>query len=410
MIEKNNKNVYLELADTYLKNSDLTSALKVYDELLKENYDFDIAKQKAKILFWEGDSLLALKELKTLNKLNPNDIETKLFLGDAYLKSGQTQNARRIYEELLSQSPNSHILKTRLSWVGGGERYFGESIGSFIQLKPQTYYFTDNTDFKLNNIGLGVDVGITNSVMLGISGYRGALFSANDNLRFNQIKGTGYFKLNEIISANASFGQTYFTNNKQENIIDISLNANKKNIYDLTGYLNYSDAAFILYSPFLVNTRLNAYLYGVNAVYRFKNNFMISGKFSELDVSDKNTGQQAQARIGKYFENDLTAGYEYYYYTFKYFTSLYWSPKNFESHSLWIDWNLFTDQTASLILGGKVGLIPQNDYVLSEFYASFNYSFSPSISFSAKLMTSSSSRSNVGYRSTSIQAGVFWNL
>ena len=133
LIEKNNKNIYLELADTYLKNSDLTSALKVYDELLKENYDFDIAKQKAKILFWEGDSLLALKELKTLNKLNPNDIETKLFLGDAYLKSGQTQNARRIYEELLSQSPNSHILKTRLSWVGGGERYFGESIGSFIQ-------------------------------------------------------------------------------------------------------------------------------------------------------------------------------------------------------------------------------------------------------------------------------------
>ena len=114
--------------------------------------------------------------------------------------------------------------------------------------------------------------------------------------------------------------------------------------------------------------------------------------------------------IGKIFENDITAGYEYYFYSFNDSTSLYWSPKNFESHALWVDVDLYKDEITSFTLGGKVGLIPQNDYVLSEFYASFSYRFTNSFSLNARFTTGSSSRSNVGYRSASIQAGLYWNL
>jgi hypothetical protein len=341
---------------------------------------------------------------------NPIDIEAKLFLGDAYLKTGQTQNAKKIYEDLLVQSPNSHILKTRLRWVGGSDKFFVENFPTYIQLIPQGYYFTDNTNFRLNNYSLGLDFGLTNSVALGISGSRGNLFSSDEHLRFNQVKGTAYLKLSEIISSAISFGQTYFTNDKQESLIDFNVTAKKKNDYSVSAFLNYSDAAFILYSPFLVSTRLNAYYYGINADYKFKNKFALIGKYAHIDVSDNNKANQFQARIGKIFESDLTAGYEYYYYSFNNFTSIYWSPKNFESHSLWADWILFQDHNTSFILGGKVGLIPQNDYVLSEFYASFSYQFNTSISINIKLTTGSSSRSNIGYRSTSLQGGLYWNL
>lgn len=404
------KNVSLELADVYLKLSDVKDAISIYDKLLLNNYDYDIAKQRAKVVFWEGDSLTAIKDFKKLVQKNPNDIEAKLFLGDAYLKTGQTQNARKIYEELLAQSPTSYILKTRLNWLGGSDKFSLENFPSYLQAIPQGYYFTDNTDFKLSNVSLGLDFGITKFLSLGVSGSRGSLFSADGNLRFNQVKGTAYLKLNEIINGVISFGQTYFANDKQEGIVEINLSAKKKNVYSIIAYLNYSDAAFILYSPLLVNTRLNAYYYGINADYRFNNNFVISGKYAYLEISDKNNGNQLQARIGKIFESDFTAGYEYYYYTFNKITPVYWSPDNFESHSFWADWNLYKDEITAFILGGKVGIIPQNDFVLSEFYASFSYKISNTILLNAKFTTGSSSRSNVGYRSTAFQAGLFLNI
>ena len=62
--------------------------------------------------------------------------------------------------------------------------------------------------------------------------------------------------------------------------------------------MNFSDAAFILYSPFLVNTRLNAYHFGLNGEYSFKNKLIVSAKYSYLDVSDNNSGNQLIARLG----------------------------------------------------------------------------------------------------------------
>lgn len=405
-----NKNVSLELADAYLKKSDVKSAIGIYDEILKTSYDYNIDKQRAKILYWQGDSLLAMREFKRLVQEKPDDIEAKLFLGDAYLKNRQLQNARKVYTELLSLSPDSYIIKERLNWAGGSEKLSFESIPTYLQAIPQAYYFSDNTDFKLENIGLGLDIGLNNSVAIGVFGSRGNLYSLNDNLRFSQIKGSAYLILSDNLKSTATFGQTYFANEKQENIIDVSITASKKNSYTISGFMNYSDAAFILYSPYLVNSRLNAYYYGLNFDFRFKNNFLINGKAAQINVSDKNSANQFQGRLGKVFESDITAGYEYYFYSFKSFNSLYWSPKNFESHSLWLDWGMLRDGNTSLVIGGKVGLIPQNDYILSELYISLSYKFLSSILLNTKFMTGSSSRSNVGYRSSSLQAGVYWNL
>ncbi len=401
---------YKEMADVYLKQSNFNNAIKIYDMLLSSQYDYETDKQRAKVILWNGDSLLAVKEFKRLVKKNPDDVEVKLLLGDSYLKAGQTQNAKRIYEELLSKSPNSHIIKLRLGWLGGSDKFSIESFPRYLQLIPQGFYFTDNTNFKLNNIGIDLDLGITNAIAIGISGSHGNLYSSIENLRFNQFKGSVYAKLSEFINGSFSFGQTYFVNNKQESLFDINLSLHKKNTYTISAFLNYSNAVFILYSPFLISKGLNAYYYGLNAEYKFKNNFVLSGKYAMLNVSDNNRGNQFQARLGKIFEDDITAGYEYYYYSLNKLTALYWSPNNFESHSLWMDWNLFKDETITFNLGGKVGLIPQNNFILSEFYASIKYQINNSISFNAKVTTGSSSRSNIGYRSTSLQASLFWNL
>ncbi len=405
-----NKQVKLELADVYLASSDFNSAINIYDDVLKFESDYAIEKQRAKVHLWRSDSLVALKEFMQLNKKNPNDIETKLYLGDAYLQSGQLQNARTIYEELLTKSPDSHILKTRLGWLGGTGKFSFDRFPTYIQLIPRAMYFTDNTDFIYSNFGLGFDFGITRFLAFGLSGSRGKLSSESEDLRFSQIKGTAYLKFNDIFSGSAGFGTTFFANSLKENIIEFSLSAQKKNLFNVTAFLNYSDAAFILYSPFLVNSRLNAYHFGLNAEYRFKNNLILSGKYFYIDVSDNKTGNQFQARVGKVFESDITAGYEYFFYTFDTQSILYWSPKNFESHSVWSDWTLYKDDEVDFTIGGKLGLIPQNDYILSEFYAAFNYQIINSIFLQLRYTTGSSFRSNFGYRSNSIQASFIWNL
>jgi Flp pilus assembly protein TadD len=408
--EPDNRQVKLELANVYIANSELDKSIKIYDELLKSSSQYEIEKQRAKVYLWSGDSLLALREFRKLNQKYPDDIETKLMLGDSYLQAGQMQNARIIYEDLLLKSPESHILKTRLGWLGGSDKFSFDKFPTYIQLIPRASYFTDNADFSYSNIGLGFDFGATNYLAFGFSASGGKLSSANDNLRFNQIKGSAYVRFNEIFSGIGSFGQTYFVNDLQENIVEVSLTAQNKNIFNLTAFLNYSDAVFILYSPFLVNTRLNAYYFGLNGEYKFKNNLVISGKYSYIDVSDENSGNQFVARLGKVFESELTAGYEYYFYSFKTETQLYWSPKNFESHSLWADWVLYKDNTFDFTIGGKIGLIPQSDFILSEFYASINYHIVTNLLFQTRFTTGSSFRSNTGYRSNSIQASIIWGL
>ena len=406
----NSREVNLELADVYIANNQLSNASEIYKSLLKTGSDYEIEKRLAKVYLWNGDSLSALRVFSKLYKKNPQDIETKLLLGDAYLQAGQLQNARMIYEELLLKSPGSHIINTRLGWLGGSDKFSFEKFPTYIQLIPRASYFTDNTDFKYSNVGLGFDLGLTRFLALGLSGSRGKLSSELEDLRFNQIKGTGYIKFNEIFSGSAGFGQTYFVNALKENIVELSLSAQKKNVFSISAFMSYSDAAFILYSPFLVNTRLNAFHFALNGEYRFKNNLIVSGKYSYIDVSDNNSGNQFQARLGKVFESDITAGYEYFFYTFDTQTQIYWSPDNFESHSIWADWILYKDEEVDFSIGGKIGLIPQNDYLTSEFYAALNYQIFKALLLQTRFTTGSSSRSNIGYRSNSLQASLIWSL
>jgi tetratricopeptide (TPR) repeat protein len=405
-----NQNVMLELADVYSANNQPENAIAVYQDILKTGSNFDVEMKLAKTYLWSKDSLSALNEFKKLNQKNSQNVEAKLLLGDAYLQAGQVQNAKIIYEDLLLKSPNSHILNTRLNWIGGSNKFSFDRFPTYIQVIPQGFYFTDNTDFSYSNFGLGFDLGLTDYFTVGFSGSRGKLTSENNELRFNQIKGNAYAKFDDIFSAAAGFGQTFFINDRKINIVELSLSARKKNVFNVTAFTNYSDAAFILYSAYLVDTRLTVYNTGLNGEYRFKNNLIISAKYSNITVSDENSGNQLQTRLGKIFNSDISAGYEYHFYNIKNETSFYWSPNNFESHSIWADWILYKDEVVDFTIGGKLGLIPNNDYMVSEFYAAFNYQIIKSLLFQSRFSTGSSFRSNSGYRSNSILASLIWNL
>ncbi|MDY0082437.1 MAG: tetratricopeptide repeat protein [Ignavibacteriaceae bacterium] len=405
-----NSNVKMELADIYTLNNQKDKAVTIYKDFLTNKPDYEINKKLAKLYLWSGDSSLALKEFIDLHSRKPEDIETKMLLGDAYLQNHQIESARIIYEDLLKESPNSHIIKTRLGWIDSPGKFSLTQFPTYIQLIPRASYFNDNTNFSYSNFGLGFDLGVTGFLSLGFSGAAGKLSSKELNVRFNQFKGTAYFKVSRFISGAASIGQNRFIDDKNSNLYELTLSANKKDVFNFTAFANYSDAVFVLYSPFLVNNRISVNHIGLMGSYKFKNKLLVSGKFQYFNLSDKNNGNQLQLRLGKEFESDLSAGYEYFYFDFKNSVSLYWSPKNFESHSLWADWNLYKDEEVSFTVGGKGGLIPENNYLLSEFYTEFDYLIIKSLMFRARFITGSSFRSGTGYRSNSISGSIIWSL
>ncbi|MFO7526934.1 MAG: tetratricopeptide repeat protein, partial [Ignavibacteriaceae bacterium] len=366
-----NKEVYFELANAYYCINMYDKAISIYDSLISDGFDeYEIQKQRAKMIFWSGDSIASLREFRKLNLQEPEDAEVKIYLGDNYVLLKQFDNARIIYNELLNESPESHIIKMRMNWLGPStvSSFSFDTFPTYVLLSPQGNHFTDNTKFKYSLLGTGLEVGVTNFLSVGISGFRGSLLSEFIKINFNNLKGSAFLRFNENVKSSVSFGQTYFTNNLKENIFEASFKVERNKLYSISLFYNQMDAVFILYSPFLVANRLTAGHAGFNGEYNFKNGLLISGKYTFVDVSDGNNGSNIQLKLGKKFQDDINAGYEYYYYTFSENTELYWSPENFEAHSLWADFNLVRDSEIIFTLGGKIGIIPENDFLLREFY------------------------------------------
>jgi tetratricopeptide (TPR) repeat protein len=407
------QSVYFELANAYQCVNDYTSAINIYDDIIRSGQDdFDIVKQRAKIIYWSGDSLSAFREFKKLVDSHPEDAETRLYLGDCYFQLKQYQSAREIYNGLLNEAPGSHIIKSRLKWLGsaGVTSFSFDSFPTYMLLSPQGYHFTDNTGFRYNLFGAGFELGATDYLSVGLSGFRGYLSSDSRRLNFNNLKGALFLKLNEFIRFSLTAGQTYFTSNLNEIIIESSINIARKDIYTVSVFYNKMDAAFILFSPFLVENRLNAEHFGLSGDYSFNKGFLISGKYALIRVSDRNDGDQLQLRFGKEFDDYFKIGYEYYLFNFSERTELYWSPANFESHSIWSDVILFDDDEINFSVGGKLGLIPENDFLLRELNTQFDYKVTNSFNLRARFVTGSSSRAGAGYNSTSVQLGIFLGL
>ncbi len=398
-----------ELADAYICSGDYSSAIKVYKNMLKDSSNYDTEKKLAKVYYWAGDSINAFNEFQKLAVANPGDVETRLYLGDSYLKLGQYANAQKVYNDLLTESPNSEIIKERLSWLPAEYRG-GMGFPTYFQLIPQATYFNDNLQFKYNLQGLGFQLGITKLLAIGASGFRGRLSSDSSSKNITMYKGDLFINPGKLVSASVGFGQTLFPNNEKANITEASLKINKDDMYNIAFNFSSMDAAQILYSPFLVDQRLKANYFSFDGSIKSSTSLLFYGKFSYITVSDNNAGNNAVARVGKEFDRSFSAGYEFYYYNFKNSTNLYWSPSDFESHSIWGDFTINDYKDFTVKLGGKIGFIPVDNYVLREFYGKLSYTIFNNFVLQGQVTSSSTVKQKVGYNSISVFASAYWTF
>lgn len=405
------KNVLRELSNTYECDGNFKQAIKVYDDLLLDEFVFNDALQRAKLLLWSGDSVMALREFRKLNSSYPEDNEVKLLLGDAYLANGLERNAKQVYSEMLLTSPESYIINKRLKWLTH-DNYSGEAgkFPSYVMLTPEANFFNDNIGLNYRTQGIGLQVGLTDYIAAGVSFYRGDLQSDSADTDFNILKGSVYLRLNKHISASAGFGRTRFNNSLNKNITEVSVKAEKESEYYFALSLNASDASHIMYSPFLVNERIDAKNISLNGKYFATTSTFLAGRFMYNTLSDSNSGYHLDLRLGENFNNNISAGYEYSFINYKERSLLYWSPDNFESHSLWAEWSFLKNQKTTALIGGKVGYIPANDFMLREISGSLSHKFFEKLTLQLRVVAGSTVQRETGYSSVSAGISLFWTL
>ncbi len=384
----------LELADVYAANSEFDNSNNLYQQILFNNYDYEIAKRWVKNLIWSKDYLKANLELKRLLLKNPYDVETKLMLADCYLFVNDREKARKIYYELLSRAPESYILNQRLVWLG--DKIIFQGFDFSLQLIPSVIYFRDNQDFIYSGQSFLLRTALTKNISFGGAIHRGGLSSRSEERTLYLVKGMLNLRITEMMKSEASFGQIFFNSGEKEFFGEFNFSIENTDKFLFKSFFRRTDAALELYSPYLVNKRLYTNSAGLELSFYPGLNFIVSSKYYFVSAENKNFGNQVNFRIGNKIYDKVSLGYELYYYNFKDRSEFYWAPEDFVSHSFWIGWKVLNNSNAYLNLGGKVGIIPENNYFLSEAFSDFNYNFFQNLAFKLYLAGGNTYRKETG--------------
>jgi hypothetical protein len=181
-------------------------------------------------------------------------------------------------------------------------------------------------------------------------------------------------------------------------IFQLNAHYGKKDLFGIGLTLERNDARVLLYSPTLMFINYYANLFRITGNYSLPNDFVISGRFSYINIKDdKNEGNDFQLRAGKLVDKNIIFGYEFYYANYSQYSTLYYSPRNFESHSIWADWKAYKDQEISLTAGGKLGYVPASDFILKEIYGEVIYNPVTVLTISGRISVSSSDRYGSNY-------------
>lgn len=423
------------LADTYAIANQLEKSEKVYRELKSESKDnprqHEIVNQrliflgeyyvknkkydKAEEIFGEVDKEITNTEIR--NELN----DRLLYLGDSYVLAEEYDKAKSVYKDLLNKSQDTsqvRIVKERISWLPPTGLSSGfSSIGNFfslffptnIGLSPFSTFYVDNQNFRLYNYGMRLDGGFIGFLSLGASWSRTNLDNSTINRNFTQFKGVAAIFLQKNLILSGSYGVLNIFGEPDKRIGDISLRYEKENDFSFVLSFENNDARIILYSPNLINVRLNANHYRFSGSYYYNRLYRVSGFYNYFSLGDNNEGNDIQLRLGKKFISNGFFGYEYYFSDFAFISPSYYSPQKFDSHSIWgeLNWEF---KKLKLKAGGKIGYVPKVDFIISEIFGEAEYKPILNLTITAHLGIGNSFRYDSSYKNITASIFAYWGI
>lgn len=414
-----NRLVQKEYADVLGCAKQYDKAIGIYDYLLEGEYDFDIDFERAKTYLYKGDSLKAVEELERLQKDQPDNFLLNLFLGDAYQQTGKFKKARTTFERLQTMeldSTQQALVQQRIDWLPvTGLTSFIKNFPTYFSLYPYYAYFDDNTEFGLQQYGLKAEMGLLQWLSVAAAFNRGqysGTLSANvaNRVSYSSFLTGLYIRIANLITVGGHMGSKLFSTNLKRDIFDYFIKSEKDSLYAASLTWNNSDATEILYSKQLINTTLTGNMYAFSGWYLYRMTWKVLANYKFLDISDGNKGEIYDIRLGKYWDEGILAGYEYSVSNFIRRSALYFSPQNFSTHAIWGEYDALKDEDYSLLIGGKVGLIPESNYILSDFFATYKTLIIDRLVLQVTGRMGRTFRESTSYKSRSVQVQIMWGL
>ncbi len=414
------KTALTEYADICMCLKDFPKTIEACNRILEQEYDYNAALLRAKAYLWGGDSLSALTEFKKLAEEDSSNRDAKFYLAEAYQVNQQYSEATETYENLLESETDStkiSLIKQRISWIPVvGIKGILSTFPNYVGFSPIYSYYSDNFDLIYRNWGGRLDLGITNFLTLGMGFTRGDLSKDWAQRNYSILKAYLGIWVTKYFVASFGFGNLTYEGYSNRNVSDITLKYENKDHFSVAGIYEHTDAALLLYSPSLVaydiatNYRILADFYKMLFYYYPRKELKFSGYYQFIDLTDGNLGNDLQLRVGRLFEWDIWAGYEYFYSNYARTSIFYYSPSDFESHSLWLDWIVQKDEILEVDIGGKVGYVPASDFIIREASAGITYKPMKNLSFTGKLTLGSTYRYDSSYRFISGSIYAYWSF
>lgn len=417
-----------EYGDVQFCAQNFEEAKAIYDEVLRQGYNYDAALQKAKVYYAMDDSIGAVNEFKQLVYDNPTLFEPRLYLADSYAKLGANDSARVIYDSLFTWNIDTTQvlqLEQRIEWLPiTGLRGIVESFPNSIGFAPFSSFYSDNISFGYTQFGGRLELGFTQYLSFGISYQQNRMSASRSSLNteivnainfkesnnFTTFKGHAFLRFGEHFSAGAGLGVVNAPNEKQIEDIDAFVRYDVKDHFFISANYQNTDAILILFSPYLIDERQFARLYKIGGEYWHKSGVLFQSYFQYITVDDEDEGNDFFMRIGKRWFDYLLGGYEYYYSNWKFDSPYYYSPNNFESHSIWAEAELEENELLTVKLKGKLGFVPHNDFLILGGSIEASYKIFSRVTLSANIGAGSTSRDDNSYRSVSGGISAYWTI
>lgn len=109
------ENSWYNLGVAYENKKDFSKAIECYkkaSELASTNPRvYQVYKRLGRIYYYSGKYLDSVSTLEKARSLNKNDAETRLFLGQSYIRIGQKKSAIGEFKEVLRLDPNGPLAR-----------------------------------------------------------------------------------------------------------------------------------------------------------------------------------------------------------------------------------------------------------------------------------------------------------
>lgn len=447
-IAEPNNIIKREYADVLFCAKYYDEALVIYDDILDDilddEFDYKTSLERGKLYFEIGDSVRAKETFKILVEEDSTEFQPHLYLGDSYAKMGENDSALAVYERLLIwdlDSMQTYLVEKRISWIPPtGLSAIIKAFPSSIGFAPQAQFYFDNLSFGMSKIGGRIEVGVFQYLTLGVSFYRTNTTSNWESLDsstvhyvdsvsqtgftgkrlYTSFKGHIIIPFSQELILSVALGLINTEGFERQDETEVSFSYDNRENLGVSIFYFATDANLILYSPYLIDyhfsnlTRMTASIFKVKGYYKHSTGLLFTSFFDYLSMSDENEGNNFLLRMGYQFTELFAGGYEYFYQNYRltnnYIGSIYYSPQNFDSHSIWADFLLEDKEITEVFLGGKIGYAPQSDQLILEGHLNAKYKPLSNLTLQGSLTMGQSSQFNYSYRYFGASVSAYWTF